>query len=79
MGDQRKSIPVEATGNWKLVKDGRTYDPPGNGALKGDDALWLSNLQEDPGESLNLRHKFPQVADELITMAERWLVDVKKP
>ena len=66
---------------WKLVKDGKTYDgtPEGNKPLTGDDAIFLSNLAEDPGESVNLRHKHPQVADELLTTAEKWLAGVKNP
>jgi arylsulfatase A-like enzyme len=65
-------------GPWKLVKNGRTYDgtPDGNKPLTGDDALFLSNLEEDPGESKNLRHVDARVADELETMAEAWLKSV---
>ena len=68
-------------GEWKLVKDGKTHDgtPEGNRPLTGDDALFLSNLADDPGESVNLRHKYPQVTDELLTMAQKWVVDVKRP
>ena len=67
-------------GNWKLVKDGRLYDgtPDGNRPLTGEDALFLSNLDEDPGESTNLRRKYPNMVDELATMAQRWLEDVGK-
>jgi len=67
-------------GNWKLVKDGKTFDgtPDGNKALTGDDALFLSNVDEDPGESVNLRHRFPQVADELSTMMMKWADEVKR-
>ena len=66
---------------WKLVKNGKLFDgtPDGNKALDGDDALFLSNLDQDPGESKNLRHKYPAVADELLTMAERWQDNVKNP
>lgn len=68
-------------GNWKLVKGGKTFDgtAEGNKALEGDDALFLSNVEEDPGESKNLRHENPAMADELLTMAEKWLEDVKRP
>jgi len=68
-------------GAWKLVKDGKTFDgsPDGNKPLTGDDALFLSNLEEDPGEKVNLRHRFPQVADELATAMAQWAADVKKP
>jgi hypothetical protein len=63
-----------------LVKNGKTFDgtPEGDKALTGDDALFLSNLDEDPGEKTNLRHKNPQVADELSTALATWSVEVKK-
>lgn len=68
-------------GNWKLVKNGKTFDgtPTGNQALTGDDALFLSNLDADPGESKNLRHENPALADELDTLAEQWLKRVREP
>ena len=67
-------------GPWKLVKDGKTFDgsPDGNKPLTGDDALFLSNVEEDPGEKINLRHKHPQIADELSTAIAQWSVDVKR-
>ena len=67
-------------GKWKLVKDGKTFDgtPNGDKPLTGDDALFLSNLEEDPGEAVNLRHRFPEITDELATMMQKWMVDVKK-
>jgi len=68
-------------GQWKLVKDGKVFDgtPAGNQPLAGDDALFLSNLEDDPGESRNLRHQYPALVDELATIAQKWLEDVKKP
>ena len=68
-------------GNWKLVKNGKVFDgtPQGNQALAGDDALFLSNLAGDPGESQNLRRQFPAVVDELDTLAEAWLKNVRNP
>jgi arylsulfatase A-like enzyme len=67
--------------NWKLVKNGRVFDgaPQGNQALTGEDALFLSNLSEDPAESKNLRRQFPKVLDELDTLAEAWLSNVRNP
>jgi arylsulfatase A-like enzyme len=66
--------------NWKLVKDGKTYDgtPEGTKKLTGDDALFLSDLAKDPGETTNLRHQHPELTDELATLAEKWLKDVTK-
>ena len=67
-------------GAWKLVKDGKTFDgtPDGNKPLPGDDALFLSNLDQDPGEKTNLRHQNPRVLDELVTLIENWSAEVRK-
>lgn len=61
-------------GPWKLVINGRDYnrDPKGWEPLTGDDAMFLSNLEEDPGESKNLRRANPKLVDELATAAQRW-------
>ena len=68
-------------GPWKLVRNGKIFDgtPAGAQPLQGDDALFLSNVEDYPGESKNLRHSNPAMVDELLTMAEKWLVDVKQP
>jgi arylsulfatase A-like enzyme len=65
--------------NWKLVMHGVVHDgtPAGEQPLQGDDAIFLSNLDEDPGESMNLRHKYPKVADELQTLAQQWRESVQ--
>ncbi len=62
------------------MKDGKVFDgtPDGNKALTGDDALFLSNLDEDPGESVNLRHRYPAMVDELSTMMQKWSEEVKQ-
>ncbi len=67
-------------GKWKLVKDGIIFDgtPEGSKPLTGDDALFLSDLDADPGEVHNLRHENPAVVDELATQALQWLTDVSK-
>ncbi len=68
-------------GRWKLVKDGFPADgtPQGRRPLEGEDALFLSDLEEDPGETRNLRRLRPAVVDELLTLAEGWLEQVKRP
>jgi len=67
-------------GPWKLVRNGKTFDgtPEGDKPLGGDDALFLSNLEHDPGESRNLRHENATVADELLTLVEQWTQRVKE-
>jgi len=43
-------------GKWKLVLNGVLHDrTPSGGKMTGDDAVFLSNLDEDPGEMTNLR------------------------
>jgi arylsulfatase A-like enzyme len=61
-------------GDWKLVLNGRLYDrrPEGGKPLEGEDAAWLSNLAEDPGEARNLRRLHPNLVDELSTLAAQW-------
>jgi len=60
-------------GKWKLVLDGALHDRTEDGGkMKGDDAVFLSNLEVDPGETTNLRHKHPEVVDDLSTGLHRW-------
>ncbi len=65
-------------GNWKLVVNGITHsvDPVdgkiANRALIGEDALFLSDLAKDPGESKNLRRQHPEVLDRLLTKLSQW-------
>ena len=65
-------------GNWKLVVNGITHsvDPVdgkiANRALSGEDALFLSDLAKDPGESKNLRRQHPEVLDRLLTKLSQW-------
>jgi arylsulfatase A-like enzyme len=61
-------------GDWKLVLNGRLYDRRAEGGqpLEGEEAAWLSNLAEDPGETRNLRRAHPNLADELSTLAAQW-------
>jgi arylsulfatase A-like enzyme len=61
-------------GQWKLVINGRTYDgtEDGNKHLTGEDAMFLSDLTQDPGEGTNLRRKHPEMVDELATLAHKW-------
>jgi len=67
-------------GNWKLVLDGFIADgtPEGQKKLEGEDAVFLSDLERDPGESTNLRRQHPALAEELAALARRWLDEVSK-
>jgi hypothetical protein len=35
-------------------------------------------VEDDPGESVNLRRQFPGMVDELATLMQKWSEDVKK-
>jgi arylsulfatase A-like enzyme len=61
-------------GKWKLVVNGRTYErgPDGGKPLGGEDAVFLSDLSTDPGETRNLRKLHPNVVDELTTLLAKW-------
>jgi len=67
-------------GKWKLVLNGVTHDgtPEGSKPLEGEDAVFLSNLEEDPGEKRNLRRAEPKVSDELQTLLHRWREEVTR-
>ena len=66
-------------GPWKLVLNGIPYDgtPDGDKPLTGEDAVFLSNVDEDPGETQNLRRKQAGIVDELQTLVARWRKDVE--
>ena len=49
----------------------------GRKKLTGEDAMFLSDLGQDPGETRNLRRLHPNLVDELATMQRRWLEEVK--
>lgn len=61
-------------GPWKLVLNGRIYgrSPESAKPLEGEDAVWLSNLDDDPGETRNLRRANPALVDELLTELAAW-------
>jgi len=67
-------------GSWKLVVNGITHDgtPAGSKPLTGEDAVFLSNLDDDPGESRNLWRQHPEVVDDLQTRLDRWRKEVEQ-
>ena len=73
-GDPKGGQTAIRRGKWKLVINGRTHEgrDGGNQPLTGDDALWLSDLDADPGETRNLRKENPKLVDELATVLGRW-------
>ncbi len=68
-------------GPWKLVINGMIADgtPQGREKLQGEDSLFLSNLEEDIGETRNRRRDDPARAEELAHLARKWLSAVYGP
>ena len=67
-------------GRWKLVVNGVDFDRTEAGAkpLTGEDAVFLSDLEADPGERKNMRRAHPNVVDELQTLLTQWRKDVER-
>lgn len=67
-------------GQWKLTLNGYNADgkPNGRKPLTGEDAVFLANLEQDPGEKTNLRRKFPDEAAALEKELKQWLEEVQK-
>lgn len=61
-------------GYWKLVINGKTFDrtPEGRKALTGDDTLFLSDLDDDIGETRNRRHDHPKLVEDLEQATYAW-------
>jgi arylsulfatase A-like enzyme len=61
-------------GKWKLVVNGIDHDgtPQGEKPLLGEDSVFLSDVETDPGERHNLRRTQPEVLDELQTLLDKW-------
>lgn len=60
-------------GPWKLVLEGQLVE-----GAPAEDAVHLSNLDEDIGERVNLKDEAPQVCAELKECAEDWRAGIEK-
>ncbi len=56
-------------GRWKLVRNGRDDQ---NKPLQGPDALFLADLETDPGESRNLAADHPEIVERLSKIHADW-------
>ena len=67
-------------GRWKLVLDPMTADGPRTGEtrLAGEDAVFLSDVVDDPAESRNLRRSHPEIVEELTAAVKRWSEQVRQ-
>jgi arylsulfatase A-like enzyme len=60
-------------GRWKVVLDGQLVEHEGPVA-----GVWLSDLESDPGERVNLRACEPAIADELAASAVAWRAGIER-
>ncbi len=64
-------------GKWKLVENGLVDQATNReNRAKGEDAVFLSDVVADPGESRNLRAQHPEIVRELTEAHRQWLRDV---
>ncbi|MBP7933568.1 MAG: sulfatase-like hydrolase/transferase [Phycisphaerae bacterium] len=70
-------------GKWKLVRNGyvdlvHSKDNPGAKARRaqGVDGIFLSDMDSDPGEQVNLRFRHPEVVDALLREHAAWLKSI---
>ncbi|MHC4442240.1 MAG: sulfatase-like hydrolase/transferase [Planctomycetota bacterium] len=67
-------------GKWKLVCNGmvnlKNVQWPSPRA-KGENAIFLSDIEVDPGETKNLRRQHPQVVDKLLKMHKHWRTELE--
>lgn len=66
---------VARKGKWKLI--GNPYDTSNRG-YEFEEKLFLANLEEDPGEQVNLADKYPKVVAELEKQYAEWLKENKQ-
>ncbi len=63
---------------WKLLLDGLiTLEDGKLDRLRGEDAVFLVDVQSDPGETRNLRRDHPDIVDRLQARLHDWLDDTK--
>ncbi|MEQ8881774.1 MAG: sulfatase-like hydrolase/transferase [Cyclobacteriaceae bacterium] len=65
---------VARKGKWKLI--GNPYDTTNRG-YEFEEKLFLANLEEDPGEQVNLADKYPKVVAELEKQYTEWLKEIE--
>ena len=67
-------------GQWKLTLNGYEANgtPEGRKALTGEDAVFLANLEQDPGEKRNVRREHPEVVAALEAELKSWLENVQR-
>ncbi|MHA1599526.1 MAG: sulfatase-like hydrolase/transferase, partial [Alphaproteobacteria bacterium] len=66
-------------GKWKLVQHGLTdLGKAKRAAAKGDDAVFLADIEADPAETTNLRAKHPDVANDLLAKHKTWQTSIEE-
>ncbi|MBK6815447.1 MAG: sulfatase-like hydrolase/transferase [Saprospiraceae bacterium] len=66
-----KDMWAARNGKWKLL--GNPVDKSNKGELTKDDALFLVDLESDPGEMKNISKLYPEKVEELNKQYQQWL------
>jgi len=72
--DGKTQWAVLLQGKWKLVANGPSTEYKGKKIPATD--YFLSNLENDPGETENLANKYPELVNRLIKLHEKWAKEV---
>jgi arylsulfatase A-like enzyme len=65
-------------GNWKLMRNvAKAADDSRKADGKGDDAIFLTDLAADPGETHNVRAQHADIADRLDATLRKWAEEMK--
>jgi arylsulfatase A len=67
------------SGKWKYVENGFiNMESSRKNRATGADAVYLADVVADPGEKKNVREQFPEVAEKLGKLHERWRAEIAK-
>jgi len=65
-------------GRWKLVRNGFIDQHLARqNRAAGDDALFLSDMERDPGERNNLRRQHPDIVNDLVRRLDAWQAEIR--
>lgn len=64
---------VARKGDWKLLMNPVIHGPNLQNLIEPKDSIFLANLSDDPGETVNLASEYPEKVEELRLQFEKWV------
>jgi arylsulfatase A-like enzyme len=59
-------------GAWKLIMNPVIHSPTYQNLVEPRDSIFLTNSNEDPGETIDLASEYPEKVEELKLQFEKW-------